>query len=205
MPQAAVETLAAVRRRNGLIFDRATETPSPTPAAAAVSAAASPSPSSAAAAASSSGSAFKGTECFTTSVFDTTICELTTNRAGRLRTGSCHPTPTTASACRPSLLCTTDTSNNDVCMVRRDDLDTGGVVLAALFGALVALAIVALAFLCCRDRRQQKRFAAKAEALALARAHTLKRPARQDARTPLMRQQEGAPGSPNPFQDPSQP
>ncbi|KAM4067048.1 hypothetical protein HRG_001053 [Hirsutella rhossiliensis] len=200
MPRAAVETSAAVvRRRNGLLFDRATETPSPTPASS------SPPPTGASSRPPATGSARMGTDCFTTTTLETTICALTTDR-GRVRTGECLPTQVASSECRPNFMCTTDTSNNDVCMPRHDGLDTGGIVLAVIFGALVALAIGVLAFLCCRDRRQQKRFAAKAEAVALARAHTRKQRAQQqDARTPLMRQQEGAPGSPNPFQDSSQP
>lgn len=196
MPRAAVETPgAAARRRNGLVFARATETPAP-------SSASSLAPSSAASssASSSANGARKGTDCFTTTTLDTTVCALTTDR-GRVRTGSCTPTQVASSECRPNFLCATDTSNNDVCMVRRDGLDIGGLVIAVLFGALVALGIGALTFFCCRDRRQQKRFAAKAEAVALARAHTRKQRAQHEADAPLMSHQDGTSAGSNPFQD----
>ncbi|KJZ73315.1 hypothetical protein HIM_07319 [Hirsutella minnesotensis 3608] len=146
-------------------------------------------------------SARSGTDCFTTSMVDTSACSFAT-KDGKLSTVSCFPTQATSSECSPGLMCTTDTSNNDVCMVRRDSLDTGGIIIAVIFGALVGIGIGVLTFLCCRDRREQKRLAAKAEAVALARAHTRKQKA-NDAHVPLMRQQEGAPGSPNPFQQAS--
>src|SRR5699024_2200420 len=99
------------------------------------------------------------------------------------------------SECSPGLMCTIGAGNEDICMRKHDSLDIGGIIIAIVFGVLITLGLGTLTFLCCRDRRQQKRLAAKAEAVALARAQTKKKRA-QDQRTPLMQQQAAqGPGS----------
>ncbi|PNY25130.1 Uncharacterized protein TCAP_04942 [Tolypocladium capitatum] len=144
----------------------------------------------------------QGADCFTTSSIDTTTCSLQTSN-GHVKTLTCLPTQVAVSQCAPGLMCTIDANNADICMTMRNGLDTGGIIVAIVFAVLVTLGLGTLTFLCCRDRRQQKRLAAKAEAVALARAQT-KRQRAQEARAPLMRPQEGAPETPNPFHDQNQ-
>ncbi|KND87496.1 hypothetical protein TOPH_07799 [Tolypocladium ophioglossoides CBS 100239] len=144
----------------------------------------------------------KGPDCFSTSTVDTSSCPLQTSD-GHVKTLSCFPTQVAASECAPGLMCTLDVNHEDICMKMQNGLDTGGIIVAIIFAVLVTLGLGSLTFLCCRDRRQQKRLVAKAEAVALARAQT-KRQKAQEVRAPLMRQQEGAPGSPNPFHDGNQ-
>ncbi|POR33672.1 Uncharacterized protein TPAR_06134, partial [Tolypocladium paradoxum] len=156
----------------------------------------------AAAAALTPRAALHGADCFTTSTVDTSSCPLQTSN-GHVKTLTCFPTQVAASDCAPGLMCTIDANHEDICMKMQNGLDTGGIIVAIVFAVLVALGLGSLTFLCCRDRRQQKRLAAKAEAVALARAQT-KRQKAQEARAPLMRPQEGAPGSPNPFHDRNQ-
>ena len=152
----------------------------------------------------SSSEKLSGTLCFTTSTTTTTSCPLTTS-GKHVRTETCFPTAVAASECSPGLMCTIGAGNEDICMRKHDSLDIGGIIIAIVFGVLITLGLGTLTFLCCRDRRQQKRLAAKAEAVALARAQTKKKRA-QDQRTPLMQQQAAqgpgsGRGSPNPFND----
>ncbi|UNI19281.1 hypothetical protein JDV02_005475 [Purpureocillium takamizusanense] len=149
-----------------------------------------------------------GTLCFTTSTTTTTSCPLTTS-GKHVLTQTCFPTAVAASECSPGLMCTIGAGNEDICMRKHDSLDIGGIIVAIVFAVLITLGLGALTFLCCRDRREQKRIAAKAEAVALARAATKKKRA-QEQRTPLMQQQQqqhqagglgSGRGSPNPFND----
>ena len=140
--------------------------------------------------------------CLTTTTKATSSCSLTTS-GGIVSTITCSPTEVTTSYCAPGLLCTLDSSGQDICMKVENGLDASGVVVAIVLAAAAAIMLGALTFLCCKDRREQRRLAAKAEATALARAQTRKQRQR-DQRTPLMKQQEGASGvvpSQDPFAD----
>lgn len=142
------------------------------------------------------GGAKTGTDCFTTGIKSTTECDTETIK-GRVITNTCVPTTVTTSQCNPGMTCSHDASNLDICMDLHDTLDTAGIVVAIVFGIIITTAVGAITFLCCKDRNEQKRLAAKAEAVALARAATKKQRNQQD-RAPLIR---NASGGSNPFQD----
>lgn len=134
-----------------------------------------------------------GNECLDTYTIDTTACDTSTND-GRLTTGSCSSTTAARSSCKPGKTCSMDSTGTDICMDLKDDLDVAGIVIAIIFASAIVIGIGALTFLCCKDRREQKRLQAKAEATALARAATKKKRA-ADQRQPLMAQhQQPAPG-----------
>ena len=135
----------------------------------------------------------QGDECFDIKVVDTTACDVSTSKV-RLITGSCSDVKETSSSCKDGYTCTMDKAGTDVCMELKNALDTAGIIISIVFGSALILGIGTLTYLCCQDRRQQKRLAAKAEATALARAATKKQRA-NEVRTPLMRQQDG-PGTP---------
>ena len=80
----------------------------------------------------------------------------------------------------------------------QDTLDTAGIVVAIIFGVIITAAVGTITFLCCKDRSEQKRLAAKAEAVALARAATKKQRNNQE-RAPLV--SRNVSGGTNPFQD----
>lgn len=138
-----------------------------------------------------------GDACLSTTTIKTTTCPLLTEN-GKVKKGPCTPTEIASATCSPGLLCTHDSSGAGICMVRRDQLDTGGLIIAIAFATIIAIGIGFLTFMCCKEKRDRKRASAKAEAVALARAQTKKKRA-QDARAPLMSQQEG--GSADPFHD----
>lgn len=139
-------------------------------------------------------------ECFTTSTVQSKTCPVSTND-GKPTTQECFSTDVAKSECAPGLYCTTDPKGADICMELDDDLGIDGIIIAIVFAVAIAVGIGYLTFMCCRDKREQKRLAAKAEATALARAATKKKRA-QEVRTPLMRQGsgQGQPGG-DPFAD----
>ncbi|KAF5973759.1 adenovirus e3 region CR2 domain-containing protein [Fusarium coicis] len=141
----------------------------------------------------------RGTDCYTTFKKSTEQCDLETV-SDKTRTATCYSTEISTSSCRDEVLCTTDASSDDICMTKKE-MDTAGIIIAIVFAASAALMLGYLTFMCCRDRKEQKRLVAKSEAVALARAATKKQRAAQ--RQPLIRNASGqsAPGAGNPFQD----
>lgn len=138
-------------------------------------------------------------ECFSTSTVKTKTCPVSTND-GKPTTQDCFTTDVAKSECAPGVFCTTDSKGADICMELDDDLGIDGIIIAIVFAVAIAVGIGYLTFMCCRDKREQKRLAAKAEATALARAQTKKKRA-QEVRTPLMRQGSGQ-GQPGAGGDP---
>jgi hypothetical protein len=141
----------------------------------------------------------RGTDCYTTFKKSTEQCDLETV-SDKTQTATCYSTEISTSTCRSEVICTTDASAADICMTKKE-MDTAGIIIAIVFAASAALMLGYLTFMCCRDRKEQKRLAAKSEAVALARAATKKQRAAQ--RQPLIRNASGqsAPGAGNPFQD----
>ncbi|KAF4987071.1 hypothetical protein FGRMN_10549 [Fusarium graminum] len=141
----------------------------------------------------------RGTDCFTTFKKSTQQCDLETV-SDKVHTATCYSTEISTSTCRSEVLCTHNSAAEDICMVKRE-MDTAGIIIAIVFAASAASMLGYLTFMCCRDRKEQKRLVAKAETVALARAATKKQRAAQ--RQPLMRNASGqsAPGAGNPFQD----
>ncbi|KAF4976038.1 hypothetical protein FZEAL_7256 [Fusarium zealandicum] len=139
-----------------------------------------------------------GTECFTTTKTSTESCPLET-KDGHVKTVTCFSTDITTSECSEKMICTTDASHNDICM-EKVEIDTAGIIIAICFAVGAALMIGYLTFMCCRDKKEQKRLVAKAETVALARAATKKQRAAQ--RQPLIRNASGTSNpAGNPFQD----
>lgn len=128
-------------------------------------------------------------ECINLETFSTTDCDTVTSD-GKLKTTNCHDTSATRKKCKPGKTCTMDSDGRDICMDLKDDLDVAGIIIAIVFAALITIGIGALTFLCCKDRKEQKRLQAKAEATALARAATKKKRA-AEVRQPLMSQAPG--------------
>ncbi|KPM34507.1 hypothetical protein AK830_g12068 [Neonectria ditissima] len=149
-----------------------------------------------AASGSKTGSIYSGTDCFTTGTKSTSDCPLSTS-SGHVKTLTCTSTVVTTSSCAETLICTTDSANNDICMDLHH-MDVGGIIVSIVFAAALVIGAAALTWACCKDRKEQKRMVAKAEATALVRAATKKQRAAQ--RAPLIRNASGG-SNPNPFQD----
>lgn len=134
-----------------------------------------------------------GDQCLETYTVQTTVCDEVTN-GGRISTVGCSDTQAKRSSCKPGKTCSMDSTGVNICMDLQDDLDVAGIVIAIVFASAIVIGIGTLTFLCCKDRKQQKRLQAKAEATALARAATKKK--RAEMRQPLMsaQHQQPAPG-----------
>ncbi|KAK0386989.1 hypothetical protein NLU13_5303 [Sarocladium strictum] len=133
-----------------------------------------------------------GDDCLATYTVNTKVCDTVTSE-GRISTQSCSDTTAQRSSCKPGKTCSMDSNGTNICMDLKDDLGVAGIVIAIIFASAIVIGIGALTFLCCKDRKQQKRLQAKAEATALARAATRKKRA-AEMRQPLMSQQQLAPG-----------
>jgi hypothetical protein len=150
-------------------------------------------------------SAQRGVDCFSVKDTKTRECK-TTTQGGIEGEGDCSMVETTTSVCAPGKTCSLDSSGDTVCMDLKVSLDVAGIIIAIVFGVLAVSGVGTLTFLCCTDRKEQKRLIAKAEATALVRAATKKKKADEarEQRAPLMAQQrarDASAGSSDPFAD----
>ncbi|KAG9254490.1 uncharacterized protein F5Z01DRAFT_108086 [Emericellopsis atlantica] len=150
-------------------------------------------------------SAMSGEDCFTVKDTKTKECQTVTNGGVETET-DCSTITTTTSVCAADKTCSLDKSGDTVCMDLKNSLDAAGIVIAIVFGVLAISGVGTLTFLCCKDRKEQKRLLAKAEATALVRAATKKKKADEarEQRAPLMAQQrarDASTGSTDPFAD----
>lgn len=149
-----------------------------------------------------------GEDCFTTKTTKTRHCDLETADDGKVNTQTCFSREGPVSACAPGKICSMDRSGTDICMDLKNNLDVAGIIVTVIFGVAIVLGIASITYLCCKDRKEQKRLHAKAEATALVRAATKKK---RDAdarsqRAPLIqahqeRQRDASTGSTDPFHD----
>lgn len=153
-------------------------------------------------------SAASGSDCFTFKDKETRVCDVETN-SGQVSTGGCSTVTTSVSECAPDKTCTLDAGSRDtICMDLDNTLDVGGIIVTVLFGVAVVAGIATITFLCCKDRKEQKRLAAKAATVELHRAATKKKKEAEARaqRAPLMqqeqeRQRDVSTGSTDPFHD----
>ncbi|KAK7751717.1 hypothetical protein SLS62_006378 [Diatrype stigma] len=106
--------------------------------------------------------------CSTDSVYTTTTCPVQSTGTASGSTLDCYDTPMTTSVCASNMVCVADEVN--VCMERINTISGAGtwfcvILLATVFTFGVSL----LFFLCCRDRRYQKKLRAQKEALDIAK------------------------------------
>ncbi|PKS06698.1 hypothetical protein jhhlp_006772 [Lomentospora prolificans] len=146
--------------------------------------------------------ASQGTECYQTSTATESICD---------PTGNCEQRAVEKVKCLSGYLCRMDSKGTTTCMEKVNTLDTGGIIVSIIFAAAIVLSIGMMTFFCCRDRAQQKKLNAKAEAAAIAKASSAGTRARNVSdRQPLMTSQpentqgygpEGGAPQPDPFND----
>lgn len=129
---------------------------------------------------------------------------------------TCHYQETTVPVCREELICRSDNQGNPSCMWKQTEFGTDGTIIAIIFASAVAISIVSVCFMCCKERREQTRLRKEAEAAKIAKEAKIeqtvaaKRPgvsvtggvgasAAAEASQPLMYQGGAQPG--NPFGD----
>lgn len=134
-------------------------------------------------------------ECYQTSTIDTESCSINT-KPGE---SNCSSMKLEKVRCRDGWLCSVSRQGGTSCMERVDNLDTGGIIVAIIFGAAIVIALGLMTFFCCKDKREQKKLEAKAEAAAIAKSSNVGSRARKVSdRQPLMAQGPPGAGSPGP-------
>ncbi|KAK8013971.1 hypothetical protein PG990_007267 [Apiospora arundinis] len=113
----------------------------------------------------------------------------------------CVKTMTKSMVCAKGNMCMTDNSGNNICMYRKDGMTTSGAVVGIFLAVVLSVTIAALFFLCCKDKRDQKRARAKSEAAAIAKANAVSSGPRPEVREAQRSasQRSGPNGGPNPF------
>ncbi|KAK1585673.1 uncharacterized protein LY79DRAFT_518268 [Colletotrichum navitas] len=118
--------------------------------------------------------------CSTTTTKSTTLCPVVSTgvRKGMTLNEGCYPTQLVFATCAAGLRCTDDLSGNPSCLKLDNTVYPGGIAVAVFLAVAVAFSFGWLTFLCCRERKQKKRIAARAEAASIAR---------QPAKAPTLR------------------
>ncbi|KAK2006850.1 hypothetical protein LZ32DRAFT_73727 [Colletotrichum eremochloae] len=109
--------------------------------------------------------------CSTTTTKSTTLCPIIStgfSKGVTLKEG-CYPTQVVFETCAAGLLCTDDQAGNPSCLKLDNTVYPGGVAVAVFFALAITSAVGWITLLCCRERKQKKRAAARAEAARIAR------------------------------------
>jgi mannitol-specific phosphotransferase system IIBC component len=96
------------------------------------------------------------------------------------------------------MYCDTDSEGNNLCMVRKDGMTVAGTIVAVFLAVVLTAIIASIVFLCCRDRKEQKRIRARAEAAAIAKSNSVARPETRSV-SQSTRVATGDVAQPNPF------
>lgn len=106
--------------------------------------------------------------CSTNSVYTTSTCPVQSTGTASGSTLDCYDVPMTTSVCASNMVCATDEEN--VCMERINSISGAGTWFCVILLATVfAVGLSLLFFLCCRDRRRQKKLRAQKEAFDIAK------------------------------------
>ncbi|KAK1995556.1 hypothetical protein LX36DRAFT_582174 [Colletotrichum falcatum] len=121
--------------------------------------------------------------CSTTTTKSTTLCPVVSTgvRKGMTLNEGCFPTQVVLATCAAGLVCKDDSAGNPSCLELDNTVYPGGIAVAAFFAVAVAGSVGWIMLLCCRERREKKRIAARAEAAKIAR---------QPARAPTVQVQD---------------
>ncbi|GKT63293.1 hypothetical protein ColTof4_05122 [Colletotrichum tofieldiae] len=115
--------------------------------------------------------------CSTTTTKSTTQCPVVSTgvRKGQTLKDGCFPTQVVYATCAAGMLCKDDIAGKPSCLQLDNTVYAGGIAVALFFAVAITGTIAWITFLCCRERKQKRRIAARAEAAAIAR-QSAKRP-----------------------------
>lgn len=106
--------------------------------------------------------------CFIETDISITSCPIQSTGANSGKKLPCFPTTVPSEVCAPKLICQIDSRGNPSCMVRQSSLGLAGTIIAIFFAAAVAVSVFTVCFLCCRERKSQRRLMRAAEAAKIA-------------------------------------
>ncbi|KAK0718060.1 hypothetical protein B0T26DRAFT_645974 [Lasiosphaeria miniovina] len=95
--------------------------------------------------------------CSTETVIDTTSCPVQSTGDGAGKKLACFPAKATMQVCREGLICQFDKAGAGSCMYKQTSLGLAGIIIAIIFAVAVAASVFGVCFLCCKERRVQKR------------------------------------------------
>ncbi|KAK6958336.1 hypothetical protein Daesc_001135 [Daldinia eschscholtzii] len=174
--------------------------PDPTPA---------PTPAPAETTSAKSAGGFKPSiECSSETVVKTQSCPIQSTGSESGKTLPCFEAEATQMVCKAENICSTDKDGNNLCMLRKNQLDTGEIVVTVFLGTVFGLGFAALLFFCCRDKAAQRKRKARAEAAQIAKtaaanATSATMAVSEESAIPPKREPSVGTGGHNPFTDAS--
>ncbi|KAI1383092.1 uncharacterized protein F4822DRAFT_435016 [Hypoxylon trugodes] len=175
--------------------------PAPTPAPIPV-----PQDTTAATSPSATAGAFTPTiQCSTEKLTKTNSCPIQSTGTDSGSTLPCFETEVPTQVCAAENICSVDKDGNNLCMRRKDSLDTGALIVTIFLAVCFAVGFATLIFFCCRDKREERKLRARQKAAQIAKASALSKSTTDiapqiDEVLPTKRDKSPAPGG-NPFAD----
>ncbi|KAI8963308.1 hypothetical protein F5Y11DRAFT_160806 [Daldinia sp. FL1419] len=159
--------------------------------------------------ATATGGGFKPSiECSSETVTKTSFCPIQSTGADSGKTLPCYETEVPTSVCKAENICSTDKDGNNLCMLAKNTLDTGEIIVTVFLATVFGLGFATLLFFCCREKAAQRKQKARAEAAAIAKtaaanATNASMAVHEETAIPPKREPSpGVPaGGPNPFVD----
>ncbi|KAK7734262.1 hypothetical protein SLS53_007911 [Cytospora paraplurivora] len=117
------------------------------------------------------GTAYTTVTCMTPKTVATSACSYINDKQT-----TCVSTSAVIPTCLPGMLCAFSDTTGAVSCMKKSGIDASGIVVVAVFGLGVAIAVVTICSMCCRERRQNKVARRAAEArLEMLAARELKK------------------------------
>ncbi|KAI2606588.1 hypothetical protein GGR54DRAFT_438921 [Hypoxylon sp. NC1633] len=113
-------------------------------------------------------------QCSTETTITTRSCPTQSTGAQSGSALPCFDAQVPTQVCAAANICTVDRDGVPICMVRRDALDTSGIVVTIILAACFAAGFGTLVVFCCRDKRAERKRRARKEAAAIAKASSFK-------------------------------
>ncbi|KAL7628039.1 hypothetical protein AAE478_002235 [Parahypoxylon ruwenzoriense] len=137
--------------------------PAPTPAPA-------PQDTATATAANNNNGFTPSIQCSTQTLVQTSSCPIQSTGTESGRTLPCFQTEVATQVCAAENICMKDNFGIDTCMRRKDTLDTSAIIVTIFLAICFASSFATLIFLCCREKRNERKLRARKEAAAIAKA-----------------------------------
>ncbi|KAI1397264.1 hypothetical protein F4819DRAFT_90566 [Hypoxylon fuscum] len=112
-------------------------------------------------------------QCSTSTSISTSSCPIQSTGTASGQTLPCFETQVPTEVCAAENICMTNKEGLDVCMRRDNSLDTGEIIVTVILAAAFLAGFATLVFLCCRDKRGQRKLRARQEAAAIAKTNAM--------------------------------
>ncbi|KAK4146573.1 uncharacterized protein C8A04DRAFT_9595 [Dichotomopilus funicola] len=107
--------------------------------------------------------------CFTDTTTEFTSCPTQSTGTDAGKKLSCFLAVMATPRCRDGVICKSDAQGNPSCMWKNSSLGLDGIIISAIFAGAIAVSIIAICFMCCRERSEHRRIERAAEAARIAK------------------------------------